>query len=310
MGGRRAAGPRGDRLIVAPGPEIGAAPPVPPLLPGEPPLAILVDYDGTVALTDVSDTVMAEHVPGIWEAEAAAYDAGRMGSRRLMEIEIGLIDAPAADLLATAAAQPHDPVVRSVRPACAGGRSPRRDRVATASASSSGRPSRRSGWGTCRSSRHARRSGAGAPRSRSRTATRPASCAGRASATACSPIRPQAAPSCSSATASRTATPQATATSSGPSARSSGSPSRPAGSSTAGRSSARSTRGWRTCSRRGERIRRASPARAPGPISAAPRSGATGSSIRRLTPGRLAPVRPTSPSAPSARTPRTAPSRA
>jgi len=96
-------------VATAPDPPPAAAPPVPPLLPGEPPLAILVDYDGTVALTDVSDTVMAEHVPGIWEAEAAAYDAGRMGSRRLMEIEIGLIDAPSADLLATAAAQPHDP---------------------------------------------------------------------------------------------------------------------------------------------------------------------------------------------------------
>ena len=87
----------------------GVAPPVPRLLPGEPPLAILVDYDGTVALTDVSDTVMAEHVPGIWEAEVAAYDAGRMGSRRLMELEMELIDAPPAALLATAAAQPHDP---------------------------------------------------------------------------------------------------------------------------------------------------------------------------------------------------------
>ena len=62
----------------------GVAPPIPPLLPGEPPLAILVDYDGTVALTDVSDTVMAEHVPGVWEDEVAAYDAGRMGSRRLI----------------------------------------------------------------------------------------------------------------------------------------------------------------------------------------------------------------------------------
>ena len=87
----------------------GAAPPVPPLLPGDPPLAILVDYDGTVALTDVSDTVMAEHVPGVWEAEVAAYDAGLAGSRRLMEFEMGLVDAPPADLLATAAAQPHDP---------------------------------------------------------------------------------------------------------------------------------------------------------------------------------------------------------
>ena len=42
----------------------GTAPPIRPLRPGEPPLAILVDYDGTIALTDVSDTVMAEHVPG------------------------------------------------------------------------------------------------------------------------------------------------------------------------------------------------------------------------------------------------------
>jgi 2,3-diketo-5-methylthio-1-phosphopentane phosphatase len=87
----------------------GVAPLVPPLLPGEPPLAILVDYDGTVALTDVSDTIMAEHMPGSWEAEVAAYDAGLSGSRRLMEFEMALVDAPSADLLATAAAQPHDP---------------------------------------------------------------------------------------------------------------------------------------------------------------------------------------------------------
>ena len=87
----------------------GEAPPVQPLRPGEPPLVILVDYDGTVALTDVSDTVMAEHVPGVWESEAAAYDSGLMGSRRLMQIEMALVDAPAAALFATAAAQPHDP---------------------------------------------------------------------------------------------------------------------------------------------------------------------------------------------------------
>jgi 2-hydroxy-3-keto-5-methylthiopentenyl-1-phosphate phosphatase len=100
--------PDPGRDAYAPG-ATGLAPPVPRLLPGEPPLAILVDYDGTVALTDVSDTVMAEHVPGIWEAEVAAYDAGRMGSRRLMELEMELIDAPLDVLLATAAAQPHDP---------------------------------------------------------------------------------------------------------------------------------------------------------------------------------------------------------
>ena len=78
----------------------GAAPPVRPLRPGEPPLAILVDYDGTIAQTDVSDTVMATHVPGIWETEAAAYDAGLMGSRRLMTWEMAQVDADPAALLA------------------------------------------------------------------------------------------------------------------------------------------------------------------------------------------------------------------
>ncbi len=87
----------------------GTAPPVQPLRPDEPPLAVLVDYDGTIALTDVSDTVMAEHVPANWESEAAAYDAGLMGSRRLMEIEMALVDATGEALLATAAEQPHDP---------------------------------------------------------------------------------------------------------------------------------------------------------------------------------------------------------
>jgi 2-hydroxy-3-keto-5-methylthiopentenyl-1-phosphate phosphatase len=82
---------------------------VPPLLRGDPPIALLLDYDGTVALTDVADTVMAEYVTGEWEAEAAEYDAGRMGSRRLMTREIELLHAEPEALLATAAAQPHDP---------------------------------------------------------------------------------------------------------------------------------------------------------------------------------------------------------
>jgi HAD superfamily phosphoserine phosphatase-like hydrolase len=88
---------------------IEAAAPVAPLERGAPPLAILVDYDGTIALNDVSDQIMAEHVPGDWEAEAAKYDAGGMGSRRLMAWEIDLIDADPAALFATAAGQPHDP---------------------------------------------------------------------------------------------------------------------------------------------------------------------------------------------------------
>lgn len=89
-------------------PAMAAADPPPPLRPGEPPLAILVDYDGTVAQTDVSDALMAELVTEEWEARAAEYDAGLAGSRRLMEWEVGLITAPAEALRALAAAQPHD----------------------------------------------------------------------------------------------------------------------------------------------------------------------------------------------------------
>jgi 2-hydroxy-3-keto-5-methylthiopentenyl-1-phosphate phosphatase len=83
-------------------------PPVPPLREGDPPLAILIDYDGTISLTDVTDEVMAAHVPGVWEEAAALYDAGRMGSRRLMAWEMDLVRADPVALLGTAAEQPHD----------------------------------------------------------------------------------------------------------------------------------------------------------------------------------------------------------
>jgi len=87
----------------------GSAPHVPPLEADAPPLALLIDYDGTISLTDVTDQVMAEHVPGVWEEAAARYDAGLMGSRRLMAWEMDLVRADPAAMLATAAAQPHDP---------------------------------------------------------------------------------------------------------------------------------------------------------------------------------------------------------
>ena len=89
--------------------ELGVAPPVEPLAAGAAPLAILVDYDGTIALTDVSDTIMAEHADPAWEERAARYDDGLIGSRGLMEWEMSLIRSDGADLLATAARQPHDP---------------------------------------------------------------------------------------------------------------------------------------------------------------------------------------------------------
>jgi 2-hydroxy-3-keto-5-methylthiopentenyl-1-phosphate phosphatase len=99
----------------------GAAPPVQPLLPGDPPLAILVDYDGTIALTDVGGELMAELKTREWEAEAARYDAGLVGSRRLMEWEVGLWKPDPAAMAELAAAQPHDltfvPLVERARAA-------------------------------------------------------------------------------------------------------------------------------------------------------------------------------------------------
>lgn len=86
--------------------------PVPPLRSGQPPLAILVDYDGTIAQTDVSDALLAKFVTGEWEAHVAEYDAGLVGSRRLMAWEAGLIDADPSALLALAAEQPHDETFR------------------------------------------------------------------------------------------------------------------------------------------------------------------------------------------------------
>ena len=80
------------------------------------PLSILVDYDGTIARTDVSDTLMAAFVTAEWEARAAEYDAGLTGSRRLMEWEVGLVRADPDELRRLAAEQPHDsgfaPLVR------------------------------------------------------------------------------------------------------------------------------------------------------------------------------------------------------
>jgi 2-hydroxy-3-keto-5-methylthiopentenyl-1-phosphate phosphatase len=71
-------------------------------------LAILVDYDGTIAQTDVGDTLNAELAPDGWEQANADYDAGLIGSRRLMEWEVGRWPADPTALIELAAAQPHD----------------------------------------------------------------------------------------------------------------------------------------------------------------------------------------------------------
>ena len=86
------------------------SPDVAPLGPGDPPLAILVDFDGTIALTDVGDTLMVQFVPpAIWDELEAAYETGRMGSREIMAREIALLPRDPAPVLAITDAQPYDP---------------------------------------------------------------------------------------------------------------------------------------------------------------------------------------------------------
>jgi 2,3-diketo-5-methylthio-1-phosphopentane phosphatase len=71
-------------------------------------VAILVDYDGTIAQTDVTDMVLAAFMTEAWEHRIAEYDAGLAGSRELMSWEAGFIHGDPANLSAVAASQPHD----------------------------------------------------------------------------------------------------------------------------------------------------------------------------------------------------------
>ncbi|MGD0122775.1 MAG: haloacid dehalogenase-like hydrolase [Candidatus Limnocylindrales bacterium] len=101
---------RADASSSAPVP--GAARPpvaVPPLRPGRPPLAILVDYDGTIAQTDVADTILYRFIGERYTQDDEAYDAGLVGSRTLYAAQVELLPGIPDDVLALAEAQPHDP---------------------------------------------------------------------------------------------------------------------------------------------------------------------------------------------------------
>lgn len=87
-----------------------AAPiPVSPLRPGQPPLAILVDYDGTIARTDVTDKILYRFIGERYAQDDALYDAGKVGSRSLFESQVKLLPGVPDEVVALAAAQPHDP---------------------------------------------------------------------------------------------------------------------------------------------------------------------------------------------------------
>jgi 2-hydroxy-3-keto-5-methylthiopentenyl-1-phosphate phosphatase len=102
-----------DALVPAPdqaAPILTATPDaIPPLLPGRPPLAILVDYDGTIATTDVSDKILYSFLGERYAQDDAAYSSGDVGSRTLFSSQVKLLPGDPAPLVALAEAQPHDP---------------------------------------------------------------------------------------------------------------------------------------------------------------------------------------------------------
>ncbi len=74
------------------------------------PLAILMDYDGTICRTDVLDRIATDRAvrPG-WERLDAAYMDGRIGSRENLLGFLPFLPADPLPLHAIAEAQPHDP---------------------------------------------------------------------------------------------------------------------------------------------------------------------------------------------------------
>ena len=96
--------------------------PIPALEPGQPPLAILVDYDGTISQVDVGERILYHFIGDRYAADEAAYGAGTVGSRTLFESQIKLLPGAPDEVVALAEAQPHDPTFASfVRTALAFG---------------------------------------------------------------------------------------------------------------------------------------------------------------------------------------------
>jgi 2-hydroxy-3-keto-5-methylthiopentenyl-1-phosphate phosphatase len=72
-------------------------------------LAILVDYDGTIATVDVADAIGYRFLRERYEADDEAWAAGTAGSRSLFEGQVKLLPGDPGPVVALAEAQPHDP---------------------------------------------------------------------------------------------------------------------------------------------------------------------------------------------------------
>ena len=85
--------------------------PIVPVFPAGAPISVLVDYDGTVSRQDVGTVLLAEHAlvdRAVVAAKDADYDAGRSGSRELMQWDMEVLPRDGALLRAAAAEIPQD----------------------------------------------------------------------------------------------------------------------------------------------------------------------------------------------------------
>jgi len=85
--------------------------PIVPVFPAGAPVSVLVDYDGTVSRQDVGTVLLAEHAlvgRAVVAAKDADYDAGRSGSRELMQWDMEVLPRDGALLRAAAAEIPQD----------------------------------------------------------------------------------------------------------------------------------------------------------------------------------------------------------
>jgi len=86
--------------------------PLLPLLPADgAPISVLVDYDGTVSRRDIGDVLLTEHAlvdQAVVVARDGDYDAGRAGSRELMQWDMDVLPRDGELLRSVAAAIPQD----------------------------------------------------------------------------------------------------------------------------------------------------------------------------------------------------------
>jgi 2-hydroxy-3-keto-5-methylthiopentenyl-1-phosphate phosphatase len=77
---------------------------------GAPPLVVLIDYDGTIATSDVSDEVMWRYADrAAWAPLEAAYLAGDIGSRTLLSRQASLLHGDTEGIAAIGDDQALDP---------------------------------------------------------------------------------------------------------------------------------------------------------------------------------------------------------